>query len=134
MTDAYYNVDENALNNCWQILKKDGNDYLYNIGASKYATFNTDGQMILTERPTTINMENGKDGIIIGDNSQTQWAFVLNNKVQAEDVIINSVPTIDFESDAANKYYLLNGMTTTKFHKGLVVIKSKERKVRKTVK
>ena len=58
----------------------------------------------------------------------------MNNKVQAEDVIINSVPTIDFESDAANKYYLLNGMTTTKFHKGLVVIKSKERKVRKTVK
>ena len=32
MTDVYYNVDENALNNCWQILKKDGNDYLYNIG------------------------------------------------------------------------------------------------------
>lgn len=134
MTDVYYNVDENALNNCWQIMKKDGNDYLYNIGASKYATFNTDGQMILTEHPVTIQMENGKDGVIIGDNSQTQWAFVLNNKVQAEDVIINSVPTIDFESDAANKYYLLNGMTTTKFHKGLVVIKSKERKARKTVK
>ena len=134
MTDAYYNVDENALNNCWQIMKKDGNDYLYNIGASKYATFNTDGQMILTEHPVTIHMENGKDGIIIGDNSQTQWAFVLNNKVQAEDVIINSVPSIDFESDAANKYYLLNGMTTTKSHKGLVVIKSKERKARKTVK
>lgn len=134
MTDVYYNVDENALNNCWQILKKDGNDYLYNIGASKYATFNTDGQMILTEHPVTIQMENGKDGVIIGDNSQTQWAFVLNNKVQAEDVIINSVATIDFESDAANKYYLLNGMTTTKSHKGLVVIKSKERKARKTVK
>ncbi len=134
MTDVYYNVDENALNNCWQILKKDGNDYLYNIGASKYATFNTDGQMILTEHPVTIQMENGKDGVIIGDNSLTQWAFVLNNKVQAEDVIINSVPTIDFESDAANKYYLLNGMTTTKSHKGLVVIKSKERKARKTVK
>ena len=134
MTDVYYNVDENALNNCWQIMKKDGNDYLYNIGASKYATFNTDGQMILTEHPVTIQMENGKDGVLIGDNTQTQWAFVLNNKVQAEDVIINSVPMINFESDTANQYYLLNGMTTNNSHKGLVIIKSKERKARKTVK
>ena len=134
MTDVYYNVDENALNNCWQILKKDGNDYLYNIGAKKYAIFNPDGQMILTERPVTINMENGKDGVIIGDNTQTQWAFVLNNKVQAEDVIINSVPMIDFVSEAVNQYYLINGMTTTNSHKGLVIIKSKDRKTRKIVK
>ncbi len=134
MTDVYYNVDENALNNCWQILKKDGNDYLYNIGAGKYAMFNPDGQMILTEHPVTIHMENGKDGVLIGDNTQTQWAFVLNNKVQAEDVIINSVPMINFESDTANQYYLLNGMTTNNSHKGLVIIKSKERKARKTVK
>ena len=103
MTDAYYNVDENALNNCWQILKKDGNDYLYNIGASKYATFNPDGQMILTEHPIAINLENGKDGVIIGNNAQKQWAFVLNNKVQAKDVIIDGVPTIGFVPDAPNQ-------------------------------
>ena len=133
MTDAYYNVDENALNNCWQILKKDGNDYLYNIGASKYATFNTDGQITLTEHPVTINLENGKDGVIIGNNTQKQWAFVLNNKVQAKDVIIDSVPTIDFVSGAANQYYQMNGITATKSHKGLIIIKSKNRKTRKTV-
>ena len=134
MTDVYYNVDENTLNNCWQILKKDGNDYLYNIGASKYATFNPAGQMVLTERPATVNMENGEDGVIIGNNTQKQWAFVLNNKVQAKDVIIDSVPMIDYISDTANQYYLMNGMTTTKSHKGLVIIKSKDRKTRKTVK
>jgi hypothetical protein len=133
MTDAYYNVDENALNNCWQILKKDGNDYLYNIGASKYATFNTDGQITLTEHPVTINLENGKDGVIIGNNTQKQWAFVLNNKVQAKDVIIDSVTTIDFVSGAANQYYQMNGITATKSHKGLIIIKSKDRKTRKTV-
>ena len=134
MTDTYYNVDESSLNNCWQILKKDGNDYLYNIGAKKYVMFNPDGQMVLTERPTTINMENGKDGVILGNNNQTQWAFVLNNKVQAEDVVIDSVPMIEYVSDAANQYYLINGMTTTKSHKGLVIIKSKDRKTRKIVK
>ena len=134
MTDTYYNVDERALNNCWQILKKDGNDYLYNIGAKKYVMFNPDGQMVLTERPATINMENGKDGVIIGNNTQTQWAFVLNNKVQAEDVVIDSVPMIEYVSDAANQYYMINGMTTTKSHKGLVIIKSKDRKTRKIVK
>jgi len=134
MTDTYYNVDESSLNNCWQILKKDGNDYLYNIGARKYATFNTDGQMILTERPATINMENGKDGVILGNNTQKQWAFVLNNKVQAEDVVIDSVPMIEYVSDTTNQYYMINGMTTTKTHKGLVIIKSKDRKTRKIVK
>ena len=133
MMDAYYNVDESSLNNCWQILKKEGNDYLYNIGARKYATFNTDGQMILTERPVTINLENGKDGVIIDNKTQTQWAFVLNNKVQAEDVIINGVPVINSVSDTANQYYLINGMTSTKSHKGLVIIKSNDRKTRKTV-
>ena len=134
MTNTYYNVDESSLNNCWQILKKDGNDYLYNIGAKKYVMFNPDGQMVLTERPATINMENGKDGVILGNNTQKQWAFVLNNKVQAEDVVIDSVPMIEYVSDAANQYYLINGMTTTKTHKGLVIIKSKDRKTRKIVK
>ena len=134
MTDTYYNVDESSLNNCWQILKKDGNDYLYNIGAKKYVMFNPDGQMVLTERPATINMENGKDGVILGNNTQKQWAFVLNNKVQAEDVVIDSVPMIEYVSDTTNQYYLINGMTTTKSHKGLVIIKSKDRKTRKIVK
>ncbi len=133
MMDAYYNVDENALNNCWQILKKDGNDYLYNIGANKYATFNPDGQIVLTEHPTNINLENGEEGVIIGNNTQKQWAFVLNNKVQAKDVVIDSVPTIDYVSDTDNQYYLINGMTATKDHKGLVIIKSKDGKVRKSV-
>ena len=134
MTDTYYNVDESSLNNCWQILKKDGNDYLYNIGAKKYVMFNPDGQMVLTERPVTINLENGKDGVILGNNTQKQWAFVLNNKVQAEDVVIDSVPMIEYVSDTTNQYYLINGMTTTKSHKGLVIIKSKDRKTRKIVK
>jgi hypothetical protein len=89
--------------------------------------------MILTERPVAINLENGKDGVIVGHNTQKQWAFVLNNKVQAKDVIIDSVPTIGFVSDSPNQYYLMNGMTTTKSHKGLVIIKSKDRKTRKTV-
>ena len=133
MMDAYYNVDENALNNCWQILKKDGNDYLYNIGANKYATFNPDGQIVLTEHPTNIDMENGEEGVIIGNNTQKQWAFVLNNKVQAKDVVIDSVPTIDYVSDTDNQYYLINGMTATKDHKGLVIIKSTDGKVRKSV-
>ena len=134
MTDAYYNVDENSLNNCWQILKKDGNEYLYNMGARKYATLNADGQMILTEHPVTIQLENGTDGVTIGHNAHKQWAFVLNNKVQAEEVIISSVPMIDFASDAANQYYFINGMTTTNSHKGLVIIKSKDGKARKVVK
>ena len=95
--------------------------------------FNTDGQMILTERPVAISMEDGKEGVIIGDNTQKKWAFVLNNKVQAKDVIIDSVPTIGFVPDATNQYYLMNGMTTTKSHKGLVIIKSKDRKTRKAV-
>ena len=95
--------------------------------------FNTDGQMILTERPVTISMEDGEDGVIIGNNPQKRWAFVLNNKVQAKDVIIDSVPTIDFVSSAANQYYQMNGITATKSHKGLIIIKSKNRKTRKTV-
>ena len=114
-------------------MKKDGNDYLYNIGANKYATFNPDGQIELTEHPTNINLENGEEGVIIGNNPQKQWAFVLNNKVQAKDVVIDSVPTIDYVSDTDNQYYLINGMTATKDHKGLVIIKSTDGKVRKSV-
>ena len=59
---------------------------------------------------------------------------MLNNKVQAKDVIINSVPLIDFVPDDANQYYLMNGMSVTKSNKGIVIIKSKDGKTRKTVK
>ena len=89
--------------------------------------------MILTECPVSIGLEDGEDGVIIGNNLHTQWAFVLNNKVQAKDVIIDSVPMIDYVSDTAEQYYKINGMTT-KSNKGLVIIKSKNRKTRKIVK
>lgn len=80
-----------------------------------------------------INLENGEEGVIVGNNTQRQWAFVLNNKVQAKDVVIDSVPTIDYVSDTDNQSYLINGMTATKDHKGLVIIKSTDGKVRKGV-
>ena len=131
--NAYFNVDENIPNNSWQLAIQDGMNYLYNIGAKKYAVLNADGKIHLSVTPVPLNMENGNDGIIIGGDKQMQWNFVLNDKICVDQNILG-VETITHTSDAADYYYLPNGMNVSNPFKGFVIIKSKDGSVKKIIK
>jgi hypothetical protein len=79
---ASVNVDENNPNHCWQTLEVNGRKILYNIGAKKFAVPATDGQgFMLSDEVGSITMKDGKDGIILGGYTETQWAFVRNDRM-----------------------------------------------------
>lgn len=131
--DTYYQVDENSENNCWQIIEEDGKNYLYNIGAKKYAQLNADGLLKLTSAPVAITIENGKNGIALGDDNQNQWIFVLNDKISVADINTGIESVIDGPSNT-NQYYSIGGIRIQKPSTGLYIVKTKEGKTMKIIK
>lgn len=131
--DTYYQVDENSENNCWQIIKEDGKNYLYNIGAKKFAQLNADGLLKLTSAPVAITIENGKNGIALGDDNQNQWIFVLNDKISVADISLGIESVIDGPSNT-DQYYSIGGIRIQKPSTGLYIVKTKEGKTMKIIK
>lgn len=131
--DTYYQVDENSENNCWQIIEEDGKNYLYNIGAKKFAQLNADGLLKLTSAPVAITIENGKNGIALGDDNQNQWIFVLNDKISVADISLGIESAIDGPSNT-NQYYSIGGIRIQKPSTGLYIVKTKEGKTIKIIK
>ena len=76
----------------------------------------------LSEQAKPISMENGANGIILGDNSDSQWNFVLNEKVSAEQIVTN-VESISDITPSAAIYYDLNGREIPTLQKGMNIVK-----------
>lgn len=131
--DTYYQVDENSENNCWQIIEEDGKNYLYNIGAKKYALLNADGLLKLTSAPVAITIENGKNGIALGDDNQNQWIFVLNDKISVADINLGIESVTNGSSCAIDQYYSINGVKNKNPRTGLNIVRTKNGKTRKVI-
>lgn len=131
--DTYYQVDENSENNCWQIIEEDGKNYLYNIGAKKFAQLNADGLLKLTSAPAAITIENGKNGIALGDDNQNQWIFVLNDKISVADINLGIESVTNGSSCAIDQYYSINGVKNKNPRTGLNIVRTKNGKTRKVI-
>lgn len=131
--DTYYQVDENSENNCWQIIEEDGKNYLYNIGAKKFAQLNADGLLKLTSAPVAITIENGKNGIALGDDNQNQWIFVLNDKISVADITLGIESVTNGSSCAIDQYYSINGVKIKNPRTGLNIVRTKNGKTRKVI-
>ena len=131
--DTYYQVDENSENNCWQIIEEDGKNYLYNIGAKKFAQLNADGLLKLTSAPVAITTENGKNGIALGDDNQNQWIFVLNDKISVADINLGIESVTNGSSCAIDQYYSINGVKNKNPRTGLNIVRTKNGKTRKVI-
>ena len=90
MVKAFYSMDEQDVNNCWQMIKKNGQQYLYNLGAKKYASIASNGKITLTADETPIPMDEGENGVKLGANGK-EWGFVKNNAVQPDENLITPV-------------------------------------------
>ena len=106
-------IDENNPNHCWQVIDADGNRYLYNLGAKKFVVSSGNGSFSLSDTPTSIDMENGDNGIIIGAQPAKQWALVTNEHMNAEQAIIDDIKEIESFTPALSNgekdWYDLNG-------------------------
>lgn len=131
--DTYYQVDENSENSCWQIIEEDGKNYLYNIGAKKFAQLNADGLLKLTNAPVAITIENGKNGIALGDDNQNQWIFVLNDKISVADINLGIESVTNVSSCAIDQYYSINGVKNKNPRTGLNIVRTKNGKTRKVI-
>ena len=87
-------IDENNPNHCWQTITVDGQRYLYNIGAKKFAQLSPDGKSLtFTENVASIEMTDGEDGLLFGSQQGRQWAMVTNDKTAVDDSVIEGVVT-----------------------------------------
>jgi hypothetical protein len=130
---AMNDIDEDNPNHSWQMTEKDGNTYLYNIGAKKFAKSSADGVgFTLSDTPCPITMENGEDGIVLGSQRKTQWSFVVNEGQSANldlNNIITSIETTRIESQMnETDWYTLDGIKLNgkPIEKGVYIVNGKK--------
>lgn len=130
-------IDENNPNHCWQVIEHQGNRYLYNIGAKKFAVSSPDGKTLkLTDVATPVGMENGKDGVVIDGQADRQWALVNNDRMAVEQEVIEHLSGISSlsASQRDKRYYDLYGRKQEKQSRGLNILRMGDGTTRKVLK
>lgn len=116
---SHSNFDESSPYNCWQIIKIDNGFALYNIGAKRYATLTTNGELELSIVPSIMPMENASNGITVGNS---QFGFVLNENVSIDQSVTSIGKRVIYENSIV-KYYTIDGRSSDIPHKGLNIIR-----------
>lgn len=125
-------IDENNLYHSWQMIEMDGNSFLYNIGAKKFAKRGRIG-LEITDTPTPIDVVDGEKGIILGGQSINQWALVTNRSLIADESIITGIGPLLPQEPSPNWYYNLNGQQTPRATKGINIIRLSDGTVKKVM-
>ena len=86
-------IDENNPNHSWQMMEAGGACYLYNIGAKKYVKKSGTG-FELTSTPEPIEVADSDNGLILGEQTDKQWALVSNERMSASQSAIDEVTAI----------------------------------------
>ena len=86
-------IDENNPNHSWQMIEAGGMRFLYNIGAKKYVRRNGNS-LELTDAPEPIEVADGDNGIILGTQTNQQWALVSNERMSVAQSAIDDVTGI----------------------------------------
>lgn len=123
--NSYYEIDENNSYHKWQLLTENDKTYLYNLGAQKYAESMQDGSFMLTSERRPINLIETRDGFCIGQDNHTTWSFIESNATITNILISSSENTIP------QGFYQLNGLSVSRPHKGISVVRYRNGKKRK---
>ena len=127
-------IDENNPNHSWQVITDGSEQYLYNLGAKKFATNGADGRLILTAEPTPIDMENGDNGIVLGSQAARQWALVGNDRLSVEQDIITGIDEIaDTQQQSESISYDLQGRRIGKPQQGVNIIRNADGTTKKVL-
>ena len=127
-------INEDNPNHCWQVIEAGGNSYLYNLGAKKYATSLGNG-LNLTNDAIAIELENGKNGIILGKQEGNQWTFVSNERMNIEQSIADAIIAAQGTSHSPQTDYIydLQGRKLSAPQKGLNIIRMSDGTTRKVM-
>ncbi|MBO5888088.1 MAG: leucine-rich repeat domain-containing protein [Bacteroidaceae bacterium] len=126
-------IDENNPNHSWQVITDGSEQYLYNLGAKKFATNGADGRLVLTAEPTPIDMKNGDNGIVLGSQAAHQWALVGNDRLSVEQDIITGIDEIANTQQGESTSYDLQGRRIDKAQKGINIIRNADGTTKKVL-
>ena len=126
-------IDENNPNHSWQIITDGSRQYLYNLGAKKFATNGADGRLVLTAEPTPIDMKNGDNGIVLGSQAARQWALVGNDRLSVEQDIITGIDEIANTQQGESISYDLQGRRIGKPQQGINIIRNADGTTKKVL-
>ena len=126
-------LNEDNPYHSWQVIEVGAEQYLYNMGAKKFAVATTDGSLTLTDNPASVEMMNGSNGIIIGGQSKRQWAFVSNEHLSAEQNIITDDRTSITFPEAEGQVYDLGGRILAAPQQGVNIIRYADGTTRKVM-
>ena len=126
-------LNEDNPYHSWQVIEVGAEQYLYNMGAKKFAVASTDGSLTLTDNPASVEMMNGSNGIIIGGQSKRQWAFVSNEHLSAEQNIITDARTSITFPEAEGQVYDLGGRILAAPQQGVNIIRYADGTTRKVM-
>ena len=129
---AFYSFDETDPNGIWQLTGNGTEHYLYNIGAKKYASFSADGQIALSQTPVALQLATGEEGITIGEDSQTQWNFVLAKGVNTNTTVNTSVESVVPDTAPSGSCFDLQGrrLNDQRLPKGIYIKEGRKQVVR----
>ena len=119
-------INEDNPNHSWQVIESGESHYLYNIGAKKFVKSTPNGSYTLSDTPTTIVMENGENGIILGTQTEKQWALVSNESMSVNQSVITGISLTPALSKGEEVIYNVSGQRLNKMQKGINIVGSKK--------
>lgn len=130
-------IDENNPNHNWQLIDTNGTQYLYNIGAKKFAVkARNDNGLNLADMPEPIEITDGDNGIVLGYQATNQWALVRNERLNIDQSAEEEVTgLIKFYSNQQTdrSIYNLNGQRMAAPYKGTNIIRMSDGTIRKVL-
>lgn len=124
-------IDEGNPNHSWQLIEADGNLYLYNLGAKKFAK-RGEHKLVLSDAPEPIEVEDGENGIVFGRQTTNQWALVSNENLNIDQSTITSIMAPSSVQQNFG-YYNLNGQHLPAPKKGLNIIRMSDGTTKKVM-
>ncbi len=115
---------DDSPNHNWQVVKRDNQNYLYNLEARKYVMFETNGDISLSDNPVAVSLRTTDNGIIVGNNNNT-FAFIVNDYLNIDELVagieLTSIDTIN-----PSNYYSIVGHNFSSPQKGINIIRKKD--------
>lgn len=123
------NINEDNPNHSWQMIEAGGMHFLYNMGAKKYVKRNGNTYE-LTNSPEPIDLADGDNGLILGQQADKQWALVSNERLSvsqsAIDDVITGIKTLSDSPLKGEDIYNLAGQRLQKMQRGINIVGGKK--------
>ena len=126
-------LDDTEENVTWMTTEVDGKHYVYNLGAKKFLVAdktNAKTGYSLSDVPASIDIEDGKDAIVLGKSKE--FYMVINDKLNVDEnlesqiIATTGIKGISVEANKPTVTYNVNGQVVPNDTKGLHIKNGKK--------